>query len=306
MSGMSSRLGKNQLIWLAPLLIIGAIFYFAPTIQIAVAVLFLSVFIIAFSAGALVQLKSIRRMSDLPKSTVRGASQGNVELSGFVSPPTSSVYNELQVLEKKGFWKFSIQKLTDKKGHWKHVVSHTSHQEYIPLQDKDAICWVDLSLVDYYTKKNTVEFSKSRLTRLIKKHPLLQSVKSDMADAIKIRFEEEWLPSDENVYAMGYFSSSPSSRVPDHLKEAKDITKWKKIAHLAEDTPKDQELKGTVTVDTLTMSRFGNSSTPVILSAFPESRIKRNLWFKFWLIIFCVLLLASAPILFFLDSNGIL
>lgn len=295
---------KKGLIPLIFIIVVGLIIYYASSIEAILLVLVLCLFIVGFAMGAIVQLKAIRRMSDSPKSTIRGASQGNVELSGLINVPSDSKYLDLHAAEHKGYWKFSIRKAIAKNGQYELVTSYTSHDGHLALNDQETICWVDLSHVDYYTKKSKVTFRPSKLTQLIKKHAILKYFMVDLADAYTIQLEEEWLPSDEKVYAIGHFSSSPSSQVPDDLKTQQEISLWDKIARLTENTPEGEALKGTVTVNTLTMNRFGSSSTPVILSAFTENKIKRTLWFKFWLIVFCLLLLLSMPVLYFLERGG--
>jgi len=297
---------KKVFLGLLFIAIIGLILFNSQSLEILIFILVICLFIVAFFLGARVQLKAIRRLRDSPQSTIIGASQGNVELNGFISPPSSSPYAELQEAEKKGYWKFSIKKSTEEKGKWKDVTSFTSHKDYIALNDREAICWVDLSFVDYHTHKHGAEFACSKLSEWTKKHPILNYFKDDLADATNIRLEEEWLPSDQKVYAIGYFSSSPSSQQPDHLKKEEEIAAWVSIAHQTENTPQQEGLKGTKTVHTLTMNNFGRTSTPVILSAFTEAKLRRKIWFKFWLIVFCLILFLSIPVLIFLERNSLI
>lgn len=244
-------------------------------------------------------------MTDSPKSTIRGASQGNVELAAKIEPPEDSPYFDLQKREQKGYWKFSIKKEVDETKRWEHVNSFKSHTGFLPLYDQDTICWADLSIVDYHPLKNEVQFTATQLAEFEKKHPILSKFKSELKGAANISLEEEWLPTDKTIYSIGYFSSSPSSNPPSHLNE-EEKQSWLTIARKTEGTEEGAPLKGTVTVNTLTLNNFGVVSTPVILSVFSESQLKRKIWFKFWLIIFSILILLTLPVLFLLEHNGLL
>ncbi len=298
MPKISSKRPINHLIWIIPLLIIGAIVYFSPNLPTAGLMTFLLVFILAFVAGADSQLKALRKMKDTPQSTIRGASQGAVELSGYIQPNQKSALSNGKT--EKAFWKYTVSKQAGAKDKWKRVTSKTSHSDYILLEDAGTQCWLDLNYVDYYTRQKKLEFKPEELSKHIDSYPFLADYKDVLANASLISIEEEWLPADKKVYAIGHFSSSPSNKPPEYLKKEEEAA-WYDIARSTEGIAENETLKGTAMVNTLIWNQSGNTGTPLIISAFSEKALRRKIWFKFCLIIFSILILLAIPVIYFIE-----
>lgn len=276
-----------------PILIIGAIFYFAPSNQTAGFIIILFLFVIGFGVGAKSHLTTLRQMRDTPKSTIRGASQGAVEISGYVQ--SDKIEND------KAYLNYKLKKQTIESKTWELVASFKSHGDYLLLEDKGARCWIDLNSVDFYGNTKRVEIQASEIPTFLKSHPYLSEHKEALSDASMISLEEESLPSKGKVYAVGDFSSNPSNKPPNYLKKEEE-TAWNRIASEAEGVEIGEPLKGIAMVNTLIWSNQGNISTPVILSVHSESALKRKIWFKFWLIIFCLLVFLAIPTILVLQN----
>lgn len=299
MPKLSSKRPVNHLIWIIPLLIIGAIVYFSPDLPTAGLMIFFLVFILAFIAGADSQLKALRKMKDTPKSTIKGASQGAVELSGYIQPNLKNPLSDGKT--EKAFWKYTVSKQAGVKEKWHTVASRTSHSDYILMEDAGAQCWLNLSFADYYTHKKKLAFKPEELSGYTESYPFLNEYKTELAGATSISIEEEWLPGDKKVFAIGNFVSSPSNKPPEYLKKEEEEA-WLQIARKTEGIDLSQTLKGTAMVNTLIWNHSGNTATPIIISAYSERVLKRKIWFKFWLIIFSIIILSAIPVLILINK----
>ncbi len=279
-----------------------AVFVLTPSRGVAIVLLILSVFIFGLILGAQSNLQIIRRMTDSPKSTIRGAAQGNVELVVTLKAPEDSPYREIQEKEQKGYWCFSIRKTTRYIKTSELIHEFKSHQDYLPLYEHDTVCYADLDFVEFHPKTHKVMFKGSELPKYEKKFPVLTAFQQELNDAETITFEQEWLPLETKIFGIGYFSSSPSNLPPNELNRRRKEA-WLKIAMKAEGIVEEALLKGTMMINTLTMSKFGTAATPVILSIFSERRLKNKVWFKFWMCIFLLMLFLSVPVLYILDQN---
>lgn len=175
----------------------------------------------------------------------------------------------------------------------------------MPLYEHDAVCYADLDYVDFHPKTHKVTFKGSELPKFEKKFPVLTAFQRELKDVETITFEQEWLPLDTKVFGIGYFSSSPSNLPPKEL-NGRQQKAWLKVARKAEGIVEEASLKGTMMINTLTMSRFGATATPVILSVYSEKRLKSKVWFKFWLCIFLIILFLAIPVFYLLDQNNLI
>lgn len=300
MSESQPKSSSNHLIWIIPLLIIGAIFYFSPDLPTGGLLTFLLVFILAFVAGADSQLKALRKLKDTPQSTIRGASQGAVELSGYIQPQSENQPSDTK--NSKAFWKYTLTKQAGKKGNWQNINSKTSHSSYMLIEDAGAQCWLDLSYADFYTHKKKLTFKPEEISKHLDSYPFLDEYKGELNDATLISIEEEWLPIDKEIYAIGHFLSSPSNKPPEYLKK-EDEEAWLSIARKTEGIEENGILKGSAMVNTMVRNHSGNIATPLIISVHSENVLKRKIRFKFWVIVFCIILLSILPVLILMKVN---
>jgi len=260
-------------------------------------------------AGALGALARARVIEDLPTATIRGATQGRVELKARAAPaqrstaPLSGEPCDLYhlVVERR----FG----THKSNSWRRVAEVWSVEDWLELEDGTGACLLALSEASLETRHSTRrEFDPHRPPGAEPSLPATVQAAVDAAIAAgdRVVITERRIPPGSDLYAIGLFRSVPSDATPfddtwmDRVgrqgaaasayarmlaeaalqataeRRAALAESWSVRMRRIEGIGSDSALTGTVMVHTLRRDDRPGRSFPLILSDDAEPAVVRS------------------------------
>lgn len=308
------------------LLILGAMLVFSYVGDVLVVGFFLGLALLGFMAGR-AALAQARTMADTPTSTIRGASQGRVEVKARI--PVDKLLVAPLSKEECCFW-YLIAEYEDRDGNrsdWKEVGKAWPDEDWLELDDGTGKCLLALPEADI-KGRNKVErsFVGTGMEGLGKYFG--KDVRAVMNPLAPKRITEIRFDVDAEIYAIGLFQSLSSNNTPfddDWARRALRsgaaapgwaralakaaiaegeagrqvmMEKWRARMRVLEGIGPDAPLAGSVTVHTLRKDDRKGMMFPLILSDKDERHvITKTRWSAFAGFVFMVVMLGVAVLI---------
>lgn len=300
-----ARLSLGKLKW--PL-IFGAMLVLSYIGDLLVVGFFLGLAMLGF-LGARSSLAQVRIMADTPTATIRGASQGRVELKARipVDEPLVAPFSE----EPCCFWHLTAERQFGPRGrtYWKEVGKACSGYDWLELDDGTGQCLLPLPEATIKSQKVIKhDFGEPGMSGLGKWFD--KDTRDAMARYGPKRIIETRFDVDAQLYAIGLFQSLPSNTTPFDDDWARRIVrqgaaapgwasklakmaiaagetgrqemmeKWRARMRVLEGIGPDAPLAGSATVHTLRQDQRQGRMFPLILSDKDErgviASVRRN------------------------------
>lgn len=167
--------------------------------------------------------RRLQLVEDTPKSLIRSAAQGYVELAGtgWLMPgePIIAPLTRVHCL----WWSYRIEEYVSggRSGHWQTLKSETSGELFL-MQDETGQCVVDPDQATVYPSSKNVWYGNSEL-------PEGGPALGRMALGSRYRYLEERVQDGDPLYALGYFHTQGPPSAGDIDDEVRQqLAAWKK------------------------------------------------------------------------------
>lgn len=308
------------------LLILGAMLFLSYVGDVLVVGFFLTLALLGFMAGR-AALAQARIMADTPTSTIRGASQGRVELKARI-PVAEPLVAPLSK-EKCCFW-ILIAEFQDRDGNrsdWKEVGKAWPGEEWLELDDGTGKCLLALPEAEIKGRTKVEHSFIGTGMEGLGKH-FGKDVRAVMQPLAPKRIIEIRFDVDAEIYAIGLFQSLSSNNTPfddDWARRALRsgaavpgwaralakaaiadgeagrqvmMDKWRARMRVLEGIGPDAPLAGSATVHTLRKDDRKGMMFPLILSDKDERQvITKTRWSAFAAFVFMVVMLGVAVLI---------
>ncbi|MEQ8345654.1 MAG: hypothetical protein RIB84_23070 [Sneathiellaceae bacterium] len=177
----------------------------------------LGLFLVAGLYGAVAAFRQARLFADTPKSTIRAAAQGHVELvaRGAATDLGGQAIRGPLSDSPGCTWTLEAQRRvrSGKSSRWQ-TEGEARAAPWLPVSDGTGTCLVAIAEAVIHSRRRCVREADAELRQAVAAH-FDPPVRKAMARGGRWRLREVLLPADAELYAMGLFESRPIGTADD-------------------------------------------------------------------------------------------